>query len=63
MLRILLYLWALPVTLLGMLVAVITRSSGGTLLRVDGVLEAATAQVEAGDGRGVQGAHSQPAPR
>ncbi|KVW95682.1 hypothetical protein [Thiobacillus denitrificans] len=41
MLRALLYLWALPVTLLGMLVAAIARSSGGTLLRVDGVLEAA----------------------
>ncbi len=40
MLRVLLYLWALPVTLLGMLVAVIARSSGGTLLRLDGVLEA-----------------------
>jgi hypothetical protein len=31
MLRVLSYLWALPVTLLGVLVAVITRSSGGTL--------------------------------
>lgn len=41
MLRVLLYLWALPVTLLGMLVALIARSSGGTLLRVEGVLEAA----------------------
>ncbi|MBU1394670.1 MAG: hypothetical protein KKE84_00820 [Gammaproteobacteria bacterium] len=41
MLRVLLYLWALPVTLFGMLVAVVARSSGGTLLRVDGVLEAA----------------------
>jgi len=41
MLRVLLYLWALPVTLLGLLVAVIARSSGGTLLRVEGVLEAA----------------------
>jgi hypothetical protein len=41
MLRVLLYLWALPVTLLGMLVAFIARGSGGTLLRVDGVLEAA----------------------
>lgn len=41
MLRVLLYLWALPVTLFGMLVAVVVRSSGGSLLRVDGVLEAA----------------------
>lgn len=41
MLRFLLYLWALPVTLLGMGVAVIARSSGGALHRVDGVLEAA----------------------
>ncbi len=41
MLRVLLYLWALPVTLFGMLVAVVARSGGGTLLRVDGVLEAA----------------------
>jgi len=41
MLRLLLYLWALPVTLLGMLVALIARSSGGALQRVDGVLEAA----------------------
>jgi hypothetical protein len=41
MLRLLLYLWALPVTLLGMLVALIARSSGGALQKVDGVLEAA----------------------
>jgi hypothetical protein len=41
MLRFLLYLWALPVTLLGMLVALAARSSGGVLQRVDGVLEAA----------------------
>src|SRR5512143_646247 len=41
MLRVLLYLWALPVTLLGMLVALIARGSGGALYRVDGVLEAA----------------------
>ena len=41
MLRVLLYLWALPVTLLGMLVALIARASGGGLHRVDGVLEAA----------------------
>jgi hypothetical protein len=41
MLRVLLYLWALPVTLLGVLVAVLAQGSGGTLQRVDGVLEAA----------------------
>lgn len=41
MLRLLLYLWALPVTLLGMLVALVARSSGGTWQHVDGVLEAA----------------------
>ena len=41
MLRLLLYLWALPVTLLGMLVALVARSSGGLLQKVDGVLEAA----------------------
>ena len=41
MLRLLLYLWALPVTLLGMLVALVARGSGGVLQRVDGVLEAA----------------------
>ena len=41
MLKVLLYLWALPVTLLGMLVALIARSTGGALHRVDGVLEAA----------------------
>lgn len=41
MLRLLLYLWALPVTLLGMLVAFVARSSGGTWQRVDGVVEAA----------------------
>lgn len=41
MLRLLLYLWALPVTLLGMLVALIACSSGGALQQVDGVLEAA----------------------
>ena len=40
MLRVLLYLWALPVTLLGMLVALMARGSGGVLQRVDGVLEA-----------------------
>lgn len=41
MLRILFYLWPLPVTLFGMLVALIARSSGGALERVDGVLESA----------------------
>jgi hypothetical protein len=41
MLRLLLYLWPLPVTLVGMLVALLARSSGGALQRVDGVLEAA----------------------
>jgi hypothetical protein len=40
MLRVWLYMWALPVTLLGMLVALMARSSGGVLQRVDGVLEA-----------------------
>jgi len=35
------YLWALPVTVLGLLVAFIARSSGGALRRVDGVLEVA----------------------
>lgn len=41
MLRVLLYVWPLPVTLLGMLVALIARSSGGKLQRVNGVLESA----------------------
>lgn len=41
MLRLLCYLWALPVTLPGALVALVARGSGGTLLKVDGVLEAA----------------------
>lgn len=39
--RILLYLWPLPVTLLGMLVALLARGSGGAWQRIDGVLEAA----------------------
>ncbi|MHB1189183.1 hypothetical protein [Thiobacillus sp.] len=39
--RWLIYLWPLPVTLLGMLVALIARSSGGVVRRVDGVLESA----------------------
>jgi hypothetical protein len=41
MLRVLLYLWVMPVTLLGMLVAVIARSSGGSVSGVEGVLESA----------------------
>jgi len=41
MLRVLLYLWPFPVTLLGLLVALIVRSSGGKLQRVNGVLESA----------------------
>jgi len=41
MLRVLLYLWPLPVTLLGILVALTARGSGGLLQRVDGVLESA----------------------
>ena len=41
MLRLLLYLWAFPVTLLGVLVALLARSSGGTLRQVEGVLETA----------------------
>ena len=41
MLRVLLYLWPLPVTLLGMLVALIARSSGGRLQWTHGVLESA----------------------
>jgi len=39
--RWLLYLWPMPVTLLGMLVVLISRSSGGVVQRVDGVLESA----------------------
>ena len=41
MLRLLLTLWALPVTVLGLFVALVARSSGGKVRRVDGVLEAA----------------------
>jgi hypothetical protein len=41
MLRVGAYLWALPVTLIGILVVLIARSSGGVQQRVDGVLEAA----------------------
>lgn len=39
MLRLLRYLWALPVTLLGVLIALVSRGSGGSLQRVEGVLE------------------------
>jgi hypothetical protein len=41
MLRIWFYLWPLPATLLGLLLALVARGSGGVLQRVDGVLEAA----------------------
>ncbi len=41
MLWVLRYLWALPVTLLGLVIALVARGSGGTLQRVEGVLEAA----------------------
>jgi hypothetical protein len=41
MLRVWFYLWPLPVTLLGMLAALIARSSGGVVQQVDGVLETA----------------------
>ncbi|MHB1094383.1 hypothetical protein [Thiobacillus sp.] len=41
MLQILRYVWAFPVTLLGMLTALVARGSGGTLQRVEGVLEVA----------------------
>lgn len=41
MLRALIYLWTLPATLPGFLIAIIARGSGGTLQRVDGVLESA----------------------
>ncbi|MBI1285123.1 MAG: hypothetical protein GC183_12400 [Thiobacillus sp.] len=39
--RLFIYLWALPATLPGVLVAIIARGSGGTLQQVDGVLESA----------------------
>lgn len=39
--RVLLYLWPFPVTLLGLLVALLVRGSGGGWQRVDGVLETA----------------------
>ena len=35
------YLWVLPVTLLGILAALLARGSGGVVQRVDGVLESA----------------------
>ncbi len=41
MLRLLLTLWALPVTVLGLFVVLMARSSGGAVRRVDGVLEVA----------------------
>ena len=41
MLRVLRYLWVLPVTLLGVLIALVSRGSGGSLQRVEGVLEVA----------------------
>ena len=40
MIRAWLYLWALPVTLLGALIVLLARISGGAVHRVDGVLEA-----------------------
>ena len=39
--RVLHYVWPLPVTALGMLVVLLARSSGGSVQRVAGVLEAA----------------------
>ena len=41
MLRLLRYAWALPVTLIGILVVVMAKSSGGSVQKVDGVLESA----------------------
>lgn len=41
MLRAWLYLWALPATLLGLLIVLLARATGGASRRVDGVLEAA----------------------
>jgi len=40
-LRALRYVWASPVTLLGVLIALVSRGSGGTLQRAEGVLEVA----------------------
>lgn len=39
MVRLLIYLWVLPVTLLGLLASGLARLSGGTVQWVDGVLE------------------------
>jgi hypothetical protein len=41
MLRVWCYLWALPVTLLGIVLMAVARGSGGMSQRVDGVLEVA----------------------
>lgn len=41
MIRACLYLWALPITLLGVLIVLLARASGGVVRFVDGVLEAA----------------------
>ncbi|MDO9466168.1 MAG: hypothetical protein Q7J36_02595 [Thiobacillus sp.] len=41
MLHVLRYMWPLPVTVLGMLVALLARGSGGSVQRVAGVLETA----------------------
>lgn len=41
MLRLLQYAWPLPVSVLGILIAVIARGSGGTIQRVEGVVESA----------------------
>lgn len=41
MLRVLLYLWAVPVSILGGLIALVARGTGGSLGIVDGVIEAA----------------------
>ena len=41
MLRVAVYLWALPVTFLGLLIVLMARNSGGVQQQVDGVLEAA----------------------
>ncbi|AAZ97722.1 conserved hypothetical protein [Thiobacillus denitrificans ATCC 25259] len=41
MLRLLCYLWPLPVTLVGVAVALLARASGGEMRVVEGVLEAA----------------------
>ena len=40
MVRLLLYVWPLPVTLVGLLLALLARASGGEWQRVAGVLEA-----------------------